>query len=224
MALRNAVMAVLLEGEASGYDLAKGFDASVANFWMATPQQLYRELERMEAEGLVTARVVEQERRPTKRLFSLTKAGREAVRAYTAESLGKPTAIRDELLVKVQCLDFGDIAAVRTAIAERMEWATAKLAHYEELRRRLLGGRSEEAYFAEAERIGPYFTLLRGMSFERDNLQWGDMALRRLDQRVVAGAAGETEVDNAIQRQSHGHRARRGSDSDERTTGVGRRG
>ncbi|KDN75922.1 PadR family transcriptional regulator [Streptomyces olindensis] len=185
MALRNAVMAALLEGEASGYDLAKAFDATVANFWMSTPQQLYRELERMEAEGLVTARVVEQERRPNKRLFSLTEAGRRAVRAYTAEPLGKPAVIRDELMVKVQCLDAGDMDAVRTAIAERMEWATAKLARYERLRQRLLDGRSEEAYFAEAERIGPYLTLLRGMSFERENLQWGDMALRRLEQRTA---------------------------------------
>ena len=46
MSLRHAVMAALLEGEASGYDLAKEFDASVANFWMATPKQLYRELDR----------------------------------------------------------------------------------------------------------------------------------------------------------------------------------
>lgn len=186
MALRNAVMAALLEGEASGYDLAKAFDATVANFWMSTPQQLYRELERMEAEGLVAARVVEQERRPNKRLFSLTDAGREAVRAYTAEPPGRPAVIRDELLVKVQCADAGDMAAVRAAVAERMEWATAKLARYERIRQRLLDGRSEEAYFAEAERIGPYLTLLRGMSFERENLHWGDMALRRLDQRGAA--------------------------------------
>lgn len=74
MALRNALMAALLEGEASGYDLAKVFDASVVNFWMATPQQLYRELDRMAAAGLVRARVVHQERRPDKRLFSLTEA------------------------------------------------------------------------------------------------------------------------------------------------------
>ncbi|ELP62575.1 PadR family transcriptional regulator [Streptomyces turgidiscabies] len=184
MALRNAVMAALLEGEASGYDLAKGFDATVANFWTATPQQLYRELERMEVEGLVTARLVEQVRRPNKRLFSLTEAGREAVRAYTGEPPGRPAVIRDELLVRVQCADAGDAEAVRAAVVERMEWATAKLAHYERIRQRLLGGRSEEAYFAEAERIGPYLTLLRGMSFERENLQWGDMALRRLDQRA----------------------------------------
>ncbi|KND41462.1 MULTISPECIES: PadR family transcriptional regulator [Streptomyces] len=186
MALRNAVMAALLEGEASGYDLAKGFDATVANFWMSTPQQLYRELERMEAEGLIAARVVEQERRPNKRLFSLTEAGRQAVRAYTAASPSRPVVIRDELLVKVQCADAGDVEAVRAAVAERMEWATAKLARYEKMRRRLLDGRSEEAYFTEAERIGPYLTLLRGMAFERENLAWGDMALRRLRQRAAA--------------------------------------
>ncbi|MFG2957653.1 PadR family transcriptional regulator [Streptomyces sp. NPDC048291] len=185
MALRNAVMAALLEGEASGYDLAKGFDATVANFWTATPQQLYRELERMAAEGLVTARVVEQERRPNKRLFSLTPAGREAVRAYTAEDPARPPVVRDELLVKVQCADAGDLDAVRTAVAGRMEWATAKLARYERFRQRLLAGRSEEAYFAEAERIGPYLTLLRGMSFERENLRWGELALRRLEQRAA---------------------------------------
>ncbi|WP_181806217.1 PadR family transcriptional regulator [Streptomyces shenzhenensis] len=186
MALRNAVMAALLEGEASGYDLAKGFDATVANFWAATPQQLYRELERMEADGLVTARVVEQERRPNKRLFSLTPAGRDAVRAYTAEPPARPSVVRDELLVKVQCADAGDLDAVRAAVAERMEWATAKLARYERIRQRLLSGRSEEAYFAEAERVGPYLTLLRGMSFERENLQWGDLVLRRLAQRAAA--------------------------------------
>ncbi|MER7931219.1 MULTISPECIES: PadR family transcriptional regulator [unclassified Streptomyces] len=186
MALRNALMAALLEGEASGYDLAKGFDATVANFWSATPQQLYRELDRMEAEGLVTARVVEQERRPTKRLFSLTDAGRREVRAFTAEPPARPAAVRDELLVKVQCADAGDMAAVRAAVAGRMELATAKLARYERIRQRLLAGRSEEAYFAEAERIGPYLTLLRGMSFERENLRWGELALRRLDERVHA--------------------------------------
>ena len=77
MALRDAVLTALLAGEASGYDLAKVFDASVADFWTATPQQLYRELERMEADGVIRARLVQQDKRPNKRLFSLTEAGRE---------------------------------------------------------------------------------------------------------------------------------------------------
>ncbi|WP_151481601.1 PadR family transcriptional regulator [Streptomyces albicerus] len=188
MALRNAVMAALLEGEASGYDLAKGFEASVANFWMATPQQLYRELERMAGEGLVSARVVQQERRPNKRLFSLTEAGREVLRAYVSEGPAKPLAIRDELMVKVQCVDIGDmdgIEAVRAAVAERVERATAKLARYQRMRERMLAGRTEDEYLATAERVGPYLTLQGGMALERANLQWGETVLKRLEQRAA---------------------------------------
>ena len=185
MALRNAVMAALLEGEASGYDLAKEFDASMANFWMSTPQQLYRELERMEGEGLIRARLVEQERRPNKRVFSLTEAGRRALHAFTAEP-PRPTAIRDELLVKVQAVDVGDTGAVLASIRERGQWAAAKLARYERLRERLLAGRSEQEYLARAERVGPYLTLLRGLAFERENLRWAEQALAVLERRSVS--------------------------------------
>ncbi|WP_030937213.1 PadR family transcriptional regulator [Streptomyces sp. NRRL S-646] len=189
MALRNAVMAALLEGEASGYDLAKGFEASVANFWMATPQQLYRELERMESEGLVSARVVQQERRPNKRLFSLTDAGLQVLRDYVGEAPAKPPALRDELMVKVQCVDIGDVGdfeAVRASVAERFERATAKLARYRRMQERMLDGRTEDEYLATAERIGPYLTLQGGIALERANLQWSETALKRLEQRAAA--------------------------------------
>jgi DNA-binding PadR family transcriptional regulator len=188
MALRNAILATLLEGEASGYDLSKGFDASVANFWMATPQQLYKELETLEAQGLVTARVVEQDRRPNKRLFSLTDAGRAALRDFTALP-AKITAIRDELLVKVQAVDAGDAEAVREAIAERLDYATAKLARYDRMRARMLAGRTEDEYFDEIERIGPYLTLMRGRAFEKENIRWAQRAISILDKRSARGAS-----------------------------------
>lgn len=154
MSLRDAVLAALLEGESSGYDLAKGFDASVANFWPATPQQLYRELDRLAEQGLIRARVVRQERRPNKRMFSLTEAGREAIRQFTAKA-PKPSVIRDELLVKVQAADAGDMPAVRESILERLQWARAKLQRYERLRARMMDGRTEKEYLAHADRVGP---------------------------------------------------------------------
>ncbi|MFE3192991.1 PadR family transcriptional regulator [Nocardia sp. NPDC059240] len=187
MALRNAILATLLEGEASGYDLAKGFDASVANFWLATPQQLYKELERMAAAGLIETRLVEQERRPNKRLHAITPAGRAVLREFITEP-AKPTAIRDEMMVKVQAMDGEDAAAVRAAIVAKLEWSRAKLARYERLRHRLLDGRSEQAYLAEAERIGPYLTLLRGISFEQENIRWAEFALPVIDRRMAAHA------------------------------------
>jgi DNA-binding PadR family transcriptional regulator len=187
MSLRDAVLAALLEGESSGYDLAKGFDASVANFWPATPQQLYRELDRLAEDGLIRARVVHQERRPNKRMFSLTEAGREAIRQFTAKA-PKPSVIRDELLIKVQAADAGDISAVRELIVERLRWASAKSQRYERLRARLLDGRSEEEHLDQAERIGPYLTLIRGISFEEENIRWAEHALAVIERRVSAAA------------------------------------
>src|SRR5689334_700548 len=157
MALRHAVLAALLEGEASGYQLAKRFDVSVANFWSATPQQLYRELDRVEGEGLVHARLVRQQRRPDKRVFTLTEAGRTELRRYTATS-AKPVAMRDELLVKVQAIDVGDAPAVTKELMARRQRAHAKLATYDRLLADLLGGRDEETFERESERIGPYLT------------------------------------------------------------------
>src|SRR5215210_4132655 len=189
MALRHAVLAALLEGEASGYELSKRFDVSVANFWAATPQQLYRELEGLEAAGLLSARVVEQQRRPNKRLFALTDAGRDELFTFTAQPT-RPTMLRDDLLVKLQAVDVGDLAAVRAAVVERIEQARGRLALWDCLRERLLAGATEAEYLATAHRVGPYLTLMRGLAFEHEYLAWGQRVLEILEQRARSGGDG----------------------------------
>jgi DNA-binding PadR family transcriptional regulator len=184
MALGEAVLAALLEGEASGYDLAKRFDAGVANFWSATPQQLYRELERLEGEGLLSARVVRQDRRPDKRLFTVTAAGHEALRSFSHRP-ARPMAIRDDLLVKLQAVDETDLDAVIDAVEKRMELCRARLERYDRLATRMLDGLDEERYLVEAERVGPYLTLQRGRSHEHENLRWGATTLAVLERRRV---------------------------------------
>ena len=184
MALRDAVLAALLDGESSGYDLAKRFDATVANFWMATPQQLYRELDRLAEDGLIRPRVVEQERRPTKRVYSLTDTGRDVLQEFTARP-PKPAVIRDDLLVGVQAVDVGSAPSVRDGLDERLRWASAKLARYERLRTRMLDGRTEDEYLSRCDRVGPYLTLLRGISFEQENIRWARRALEVIDDRLT---------------------------------------
>lgn len=182
MALRHAVLAALLEGEASGYELAKRFDVSVANFWTASPQQLYRELERMEGDGVIAVEVVHQERRPSKRVVSLTASGREELAQFTARA-PRPTAVRDELLVQLQAVDEGDGEAVAEAVRARVDASRAKLARYDALRERLLHGRTEEVFLREAKRVGPYLTLERGRAFERETIAWGEAVLSTLRRR-----------------------------------------
>lgn len=185
MSLRNAVLAALINREASGYELAKQFHVSVANFWTATSQQLYRELDKMETDGLLAARVVAQEKRPDKRLFSLTEAGRAALTAFTRQD-PKPTTVRDELLVQIEALAHADVASVRSSIESRLESSTRRLESYQQRLTEILGDRTEDEFLATGRRIGPYLTLQRGIIFERENITWGRLALTVLARRFPA--------------------------------------
>jgi DNA-binding PadR family transcriptional regulator len=183
MALRHAVLAALLEGDASGYQLAKRFDVSVANFWSATPQQLYRELDRLGAENLVAARLVRQQRRPDKRVFTLTEHGREELHRFTSLP-AKPAAMRDELVVKLQAVDVGDVHAVTKELMTRLDRAHAKLALYDRLLREMLGGREQDVFERDTDRVGPYLTLMGGRMYEQTNIRWCNAALEVLSRRL----------------------------------------
>ncbi|CAM5290469.1 PadR family transcriptional regulator [Streptomyces pilosus] len=182
MALRHAVLAALLDGELSGYQLAKAFDVGVANFWYAQPQQLYAELTRLEREGLVAGREVVQESRPNKRLFQVTDAGLAELETFTAAAT-KPSFVRDDLLVKVQAADRVDTAALLTELTERAQMAQAKIDLFRSLLRRLRGDRTEEEFLRHGDRVGPYLTCLRGVAFEQENRDWCVRTIAVLEER-----------------------------------------
>jgi DNA-binding PadR family transcriptional regulator len=191
MALRHAVLTSLLDGEASGYQLAKRFDVAVANFWYAQPQQLYAELTRLEEAGLVAGRRVLQEKRPNKRVYRITKAGRAELERFVATP-AKPTTMKDNLLVKVAASDGADLDAAIAAIEERAAQAEAKLVIYGRLASLTRGDREEETFLREAPRIGPYLTLVRGIAFEEENLRWCRWAAGVLRLRTEAQTAGSS--------------------------------
>ena len=183
MALKHAVLAALTSREGSGYELSKRFDASVANFWPASSQQVYRELDRLEGEGLVRARTVKQEKRPDKRVFSITKGGSRELGEFI-RSATRPTVIRDDLLVKVASINPENRDDVATAIRGRLDLSRRKLEMYEGLREAILGNDSEEEFLAAGparEDFGPYLALKRGIAFERGNIRWAREVLSVLD-------------------------------------------
>jgi DNA-binding PadR family transcriptional regulator len=184
VSLRNATLASLLDGEASGYELTKRMDVSVANFWHALPTQIYAELRRLEEDGLVAGEEVAQERRPNKRVYSITEAGRRELEEFTRKA-PRPTSIKDELLIQIQAADVGDLWAVAAAIDERRAFAEIRLAVFDGLVRDFLRGRDEATYLRTAKRIGPYLNLRRGRDFERENVAWYRVAADALRARAA---------------------------------------
>jgi DNA-binding PadR family transcriptional regulator len=190
MALRHAVLGALLDGEYSGYQLAKIFDVGVSNFWYAAPQQLYAELARLERNGLVRGRQVVQHGRPDKRVFTVTGAGLSELRAFAAAA-ARPLLIRDDLMVKVQAIDHIDPAPVIAQLEERAAGAAARLALFEHGLRRLRGDLGEEAFLRGGEHVGPYLAYLAGCRLEREMHTWCLSTARLLRERATRPKTGE---------------------------------
>lgn len=188
MSLRYAMLGALLDGDASGYELAKRFDSSVANFWHALPQQLYQELGRMEEEGLVAGEAVLQTGRPNKRVFSITAAGRDALIDWL-EGPYRMRVMKDELLVKMYAADLLPPEGVARLVEDSLPPHVDKLAHYEALREMILRGRNEEEFLRTTNRVGPYLTLMRGIEFERQCIDWARWVVEAMRVRAASPKA-----------------------------------
>lgn len=102
MALKYGILGLLNYSPMTGYKLKKTFDRSINNVWTASLSQIYRELNALETEGFVSSQIQEQEDRPDKRIYSITKEGITAFNEWVKE----PVSVflspkRDEFMLKL---------------------------------------------------------------------------------------------------------------------------
>lgn len=102
MSLKYGLLGLLTYYDMSGYDLKKTFDSSLQFMWSAKSSQIYRELGKMEKEGLVSSRKEEQDRKFDKKVYSITPLGRDAFQKWIeAFPSNLEVPVRDEFIVRV---------------------------------------------------------------------------------------------------------------------------
>ena len=100
MPLSHAILGFLDYQPMSGYDLKKLFDQSVAHFWSATQSHIYKALENLEDEGMVESQIIQQEGKPNRKQYKITKAGRTELRRWVSTPL-PVEAKREAWLIQV---------------------------------------------------------------------------------------------------------------------------
>ena len=100
MRLRHAILGLLSREPQSGYDLNRAFNSSIVYFWYADQSQIYRTLDRLEADGAISTQVIPQSGRPDRRVHSLTESGRAELDAWLMSPL-EPATVKDPLLARV---------------------------------------------------------------------------------------------------------------------------
>jgi DNA-binding PadR family transcriptional regulator len=169
--LGYALLGLLARGPLSGYDIATQLKHGVGPFWHARHSQIYPELARLAADGLITHVRVEQHDRPDKKVYSLTPAGQAALEAWLTSPLPAERQ-RDELTLRAFSVWRAEPRRAAALFREQERLHRAQLDLYEAYRQDMQ--REWGALLAQPDtpEFASYATLRRGLGFERELVDW----------------------------------------------------
>jgi DNA-binding PadR family transcriptional regulator len=115
------------EEEVSGYDLKKWIDWSVdLYYWSPSYSQIYTELKKLEALGLVTSRVERDEGTRSRRLYKITTAGMDAVTEWTNHAPVDPPVLKHSVLLRVTFGHLSNPSRLKELLQEHVAYAEAR--------------------------------------------------------------------------------------------------
>jgi PadR family transcriptional regulator, regulatory protein AphA len=82
MSIRSAILGFLSWKPFTGYELKKLFADALSFHWSGNNNQIYGSLVDLHKDGAVSIEVVQQEKLPAKKVYTITDAGREELREW----------------------------------------------------------------------------------------------------------------------------------------------
>ena len=131
MSLSHALLGLLSVRPASGYDLMKAFDSTLANTWPATQSQVYTELTRLAGADLVSVAAAQGPH--GRKEYALTDAGLAELQRWMTDPRPEPPR-RSEALLRVFFLDVLTPEQAQDYLVRLAEHATERHVRYEAMR------------------------------------------------------------------------------------------
>jgi DNA-binding PadR family transcriptional regulator len=172
VSLRHAALGLLARAPASGYDLLKVFEASMANVWPATQSQLYGELNKLADAGMIQVSEVGPRGRKE---YAITETGRVELHRWLTSPQDDPT-FRSAQLLRVFLLDNLPHDQAREFVLGFKTEADEEHKRYEQIRDTYDWSRGDQAFFERA-------ALENGLRFTRMQSEWARWVLDELDKR-----------------------------------------
>ncbi len=121
------VLGALAGGPLHGYDLYQYLEEHLGRIWTLGRSRTYALLSRMEQAGMVTHERQAQEKRPDRKVFSLTPAGRKKFKAWVKTPVEHVRDLRLEFLAKIHFLEKGDQKSLQKLFAAQQEVCQHKM-------------------------------------------------------------------------------------------------
>ncbi len=130
MNIRSLCLAILSMGDTSGYEINKLFQGPFSHIYEASFGSIYPALGKLTEDRLVTCTALAQEKKPDKKVYSLTQAGRAALLDDLALMPGVDR-VRSDFLVVMMFAHLLPTAHVSAAVDKRIEIYLDLLQHIE---------------------------------------------------------------------------------------------
>ena len=99
--LKYALLGFLNYGSNTGYELKQTMDQSTGHFWHAKQSQIYTTLKKLEQDGLINSHPEPQERRPDRRVYTITEPGQKELQKWLLQPVTKLDTTKQLLLLKL---------------------------------------------------------------------------------------------------------------------------
>lgn len=189
MALRYAILGYLSSAPGSGYDLAQQLNGGLGWFWSASHSQIYPELKRLEAEGLIEGEPTTVGEKLEKRVYSISQAGREELVDWASdEPRYRPN--RDPERLQLIFSDLADVDVVRSHLQAHRQHFADRRTRLLAMRQRIISRqhtRVERRLRELGDGAADLSLLLRDLAYSGDieraelEIAWADDAIARLD-------------------------------------------
>ena len=170
----QALLGLLTIEPMSGYDLGCVVRASIGHIWSESYGQIYPNLKRLAANGLVDCKTEKHKGRPDRRIYSITKKGREQLSQWLAVP-PQPEIPRNEMLLK---LFFGSHVPIQILIGNVERMVEEHRALLEKFKRTEKGDIDKNMQYPDA----PFWKMAAryGQIEMEAHLKWAEETLREL--------------------------------------------
>lgn len=169
----------------SGYDIRRFLKSLSWLIDVPSLGSLYPSLHALLDDGLVTMEVVARPDRPPRKIYSITEAGEEALRAWLDQPADSDASLKKFVM--------------RLALADQLS-RVGLLTHLEQRRARVAAHKTtlEQVTEAKVTDLGERLMLDYGLSLAAAELAWLDSTLARLSQPLLSGEAAESEESGLV--------------------------
>lgn len=181
MSIKYALLGILAEKDMHGYELKSKFDEKVGEFWSLNFGQIYSTLDRLEKENFVTHDREVQERRPDRKVFSITPEGYIALKTWLSTPVNKIRALRDEFFIKLVFLDKSNPAPILELIERQKVLYLKQMSQHT---RRKLALKKDGQYL---ERLTTELLLDAGIFHTEADIKWLSLCEAKIKEATGAG-------------------------------------